>query len=251
MAGNLVLARHAAGQRWLDVGCGTGRLVERLLAHGVDAVGIDADPAMIRHARERAAVAGSQVPCIVSVAERLPLPDASIDGVVAVSLLGCLESPSAFYAEIQRILKPQGSAVLTCTNRSSWLLRVNHVMTGKRRKMVRGEEGTRSAGGGDPTGRAHGSGAEAGRARGSGAAASFDRGEPAGGGTYRLFTEGEVRQRLVDAGFIVEKVHYYNMMLVFGGRLFPPRRLLKGLEGLKGPAARRLARNFAVVVRKR
>lgn len=37
----------------LDVGCGEGWLVRALTAHGIQAIGVDAVPALIEHARER------------------------------------------------------------------------------------------------------------------------------------------------------------------------------------------------------
>jgi SAM-dependent methyltransferase len=239
VAGNLVLESRAAGRRWLDVGCGTGRLTERLAAHGVDVIGIDADPAMIRHARERAIAAGRQLSYAVSTAEKLPFPDASVEGVVAVSLIGCLESSPAFYKEVVRVLKPDGAAVLTYTNGASWLLRLNYAMTGKRRGVGGGEGGEALSGtGGEADG-------------GPGGEALSGRGAPAAGGTFRLFTERQARQDLADAGLLVERIRYYNVMLVFGGRLFPPRRFWERLECFKGPPVSRLARNFAAVVRKR
>ncbi len=42
------------GARVLDAGCGTGRVAQRLAAEGYAVTGVDADPAMIEVARERA-----------------------------------------------------------------------------------------------------------------------------------------------------------------------------------------------------
>jgi trans-aconitate methyltransferase len=49
----LALLNPQAGERILDVGCGTGHHVRALADAGVTAVGIDASPAMIAAARER------------------------------------------------------------------------------------------------------------------------------------------------------------------------------------------------------
>lgn len=42
------------GDRVLDAGCGTGRIAQRLHELGYDVTGVDADPAMVEVARERA-----------------------------------------------------------------------------------------------------------------------------------------------------------------------------------------------------
>ncbi|QIK68675.1 class I SAM-dependent methyltransferase [Nocardioides sp. HDW12B] len=42
------------GARVLDAGCGTGRVAQRLAEEGYDVTGVDADPAMVDVARERA-----------------------------------------------------------------------------------------------------------------------------------------------------------------------------------------------------
>ena len=57
--------------------------------------------------------------------EQLPIADASVDGVVAVSLLGCVADEGSVFRELFRVLKPGGHAVFTCTNAESWLLSLN------------------------------------------------------------------------------------------------------------------------------
>ncbi len=112
------------GQRWLDVGCGTGQVTEQL-AGTVNVIGVDVDVEMLRFAKRRAGHSGRY---LVAPAERLPFPDNSVDGIVAVSLVGCLASPPEFFTEAHRVLRPKGVAVMTFTNRASWLLRLNHLL---------------------------------------------------------------------------------------------------------------------------
>jgi SAM-dependent methyltransferase len=58
----------------------------------------------------------------------LPFPDGSVDGIVATSVLGCLEDPAGFAAEAARVLRPAGTVVLTFTNRSSPLHAVGNAL---------------------------------------------------------------------------------------------------------------------------
>ena len=108
-----------AGELWLDLGSGTGHLVRALRHTGARLVGVDHSAAMLRHAGDG----------MVARVERLPFADQSCDGVVAVSLIGCLEDATRFYAEVRRVVRPGGHAVFTYTNQDSGLLRVNYAFS--------------------------------------------------------------------------------------------------------------------------
>ena len=108
-----------AGELWLDLGSGTGHLQRALRNTGARLVGVDHSASMLRHAGGGTAAR----------VERLPFADRSCDGVVAVSLIGCLDDTAAFYTEVHRVLRPGGRAVLTYTNRDSWLLRLNYAFS--------------------------------------------------------------------------------------------------------------------------
>jgi SAM-dependent methyltransferase len=62
------------GGALLDVGCGTGRLLLDLLAHGVDADGVDNSPEMLALCREKAAARGLSPRLYEQPMERLDLP---------------------------------------------------------------------------------------------------------------------------------------------------------------------------------
>jgi ubiquinone/menaquinone biosynthesis C-methylase UbiE len=67
------LARERGGAL-LDVGCGTGRLLLDLLAHGVDADGVDNSPEMLALCREKAAARGLSPRLYEQPMEALDLP---------------------------------------------------------------------------------------------------------------------------------------------------------------------------------
>jgi ArsR family transcriptional regulator len=95
--------------RALDIGTGTGRLLE-VLAPRVDAgLGIDASRTMLALARVRLARADFSH-CSVRLADMyaLPLPDASYDLVLLQMVLHYAEDPEAAVAEARRVLAPGG-----------------------------------------------------------------------------------------------------------------------------------------------
>ncbi|OPX36082.1 MAG: hypothetical protein B1H11_08095, partial [Desulfobacteraceae bacterium 4484_190.1] len=119
------------GQNWLDAGCGTGRLAQLLAEEGANIFGLDADEAMLRFAKEkseRRTSKGGPVSFIGASVDGLPFCREKLDGVAAVSLLGCLAEPQYFFLEIYQILRPGGYALLTFTNRHSVMLRVNNMV---------------------------------------------------------------------------------------------------------------------------
>ena len=101
------LVRRGSGLRVLDVGCGTGHLAARLIADGYSVVGLEPDPTALSYARKRIpeAVGGD--------ARQLPFPDASFDAVIATDVLEHIPDDSAAAAEIRRVLRPGGLAILT------------------------------------------------------------------------------------------------------------------------------------------
>lgn len=117
LARELCVARLRPGDLWLDLGSGTGRLTWVLRHAGARVVAMDHDAAMVRFAGEG----------VIARAEQLPVADATLDGVVAVSLIGCLPDARPLYRELHRVLRPGGCAVLTYTNRASLLLKLNYL----------------------------------------------------------------------------------------------------------------------------
>ncbi len=101
------------GGRLVDLGCGTGELARHLAASGFRSAGCDIAPQMLSTAA--AADAGGTVNWVRIDPQwsTLPLISASIDAVVASSVLEYVQQPSAVLAECARVLRPGG--VLLCT----------------------------------------------------------------------------------------------------------------------------------------
>ena len=94
---------RAPGQRVLDLGAGTGKLTAALVALGAEVVAVEPDPAMMAELR-RALPAVRALP---GSAEAIPLPDASVDAVLAGNALHWFDMAVAG-PEIARVLVPGG-----------------------------------------------------------------------------------------------------------------------------------------------
>jgi ubiquinone/menaquinone biosynthesis C-methylase UbiE len=127
LARRACLENASPGERWADVGCGTGHLAAELARAGLDVTGVDDDSEML-HAAERRFASDVGRGCLrfrAGAAGELGFDDESLDGVVATSLVGCLEDAPAFFREVHRVLRPAGRAVVTVTNSDSVLHGLN------------------------------------------------------------------------------------------------------------------------------
>ncbi len=127
VARDACLASATPDERWLDVGTGTGHLAAELAAAGLDVTAVDDDPSMLRAAERRFGALGPRFR--LAEADRLPFADGALDGVVAVSLSGCLADPTSFFAEVGRVLRPGGRAVVTFTNQEGALHGLGRVLS--------------------------------------------------------------------------------------------------------------------------
>jgi ubiquinone/menaquinone biosynthesis C-methylase UbiE len=101
----------------LDLGCGTGiNLLEaaRVLGPCAQLHGVDLAPGMIVEARRKASGAGVSATFEVGDAEHLALPDASFDLVICNGVYHWFPHRSQAIAEISRVLRPNGQALVIC-----------------------------------------------------------------------------------------------------------------------------------------
>jgi ArsR family transcriptional regulator len=110
-----LLARLPPGPlgRVLDIGCGTGRMLELLSPRAASALGIDLSRRMLALARGRIAERGL-ANCAVRQADmgRIPAPDAGFDLVVLCMVLHYADDPAAVLAEAARVTAPGGAVAV-------------------------------------------------------------------------------------------------------------------------------------------
>jgi SAM-dependent methyltransferase len=105
-----ILAHSPPGAA-LDVGCGTGRLAERLAAAGYDMVGVDPSEGMLEVLRTRA----PRVRTVTASGTGLPFADDSFDLVLTVAVMHHIGEPEAVrrtLAEMVRVSRPGGRVLI-------------------------------------------------------------------------------------------------------------------------------------------
>jgi ArsR family transcriptional regulator len=97
----------------LDIGTGTGRILEIFAPRVAHALGVDLSREMLAVARANLAKAGLRN-CSVRQADmyNLPLPGGSFDGIVIHQVLHYAEEPMKAVAEAARLLRPGGRLVI-------------------------------------------------------------------------------------------------------------------------------------------
>jgi ArsR family transcriptional regulator len=109
----LTLVPESGAGRLLDIGTGTGRVLELLAPRVSQAVGVDASKAMLALARSRLARAGL-THCSVRLADmyRLQIVAGAFDIAVMQMVLHYAEDPPGVLAEAARVLRPGGRLIV-------------------------------------------------------------------------------------------------------------------------------------------
>jgi trans-aconitate methyltransferase len=105
--GLLELLEPRAGERILDVGCGTGHLTAQIAERGSDVVGLDASLSMVAQARQNFPKMKFQLADVRNFQVEAPF-----DAVFSNAALHWVREPEAAIACMARALKPGGRLVL-------------------------------------------------------------------------------------------------------------------------------------------
>ena len=116
--------RYVRGQTILDVGCGEGITLEKLLRvfPGKQISGIDAESENIEICRQQG------LPIVPGDVYQLPIADASVDCVLFLEVIEHLPEPERALAEIRRVLRPGGRVIIIFPNDA--MFKIARIMTG-------------------------------------------------------------------------------------------------------------------------
>jgi len=139
------LAAFAQGD-WTvgDLGCGTGQVSASIAPFVEKVIAVDASAAMLHAAKKRLHDFGN-VDLRRGEIEALPIDDARLDAATLMLVLHHVPEPGRALAEVARVLKPQGRAVIVDMlphDRESYRQQMGHVWLGfgdeHIREMLRG-----------------------------------------------------------------------------------------------------------------
>jgi len=110
-----VVEEHGRGGRALEVGCGTGLILERVARFADRAVGIDLSAGMLQQAK------GRGLDVMQGLATALPFADASFDVTYSFKVLAHVPDIELALAEMARVTRPGGVVLAEFYN--PWSLR--------------------------------------------------------------------------------------------------------------------------------
>jgi SAM-dependent methyltransferase len=116
----------AGARRVLDLGAGTGKLTRELLARGLEVTAVDPSDGMRAELRRVL----PDVPALHGAAEKIPLPDRSVDAVLVAQAWHWVD-PARAVPEIARVLSPGGRLGLIWNlrdEREDWVRRLGQII---------------------------------------------------------------------------------------------------------------------------
>ncbi len=107
-----LLAQLRPDECLIELGCGSGTLLEHILPRTGKTIAVDYSPAMIEEAKRSLGARSTTVDFRLGFLEHLPVGDESADKAVAAMVLHHLSSPQDALQDIARVLKPNGSLLI-------------------------------------------------------------------------------------------------------------------------------------------
>jgi len=129
---NKEVVERVEGEDILDVGCGSGTIVKRLLKREKKAIGIDIGKKFVDFCQSKYK---SAIFCEAD-AQFLPFSSECFDTIVCSEVMEHLENPEKALKEFNRVLRPRGKLILTTPNISFLWAFVEAIWTRIRKKML-------------------------------------------------------------------------------------------------------------------
>lgn len=102
-----------SGIELLDFGCGDGAFSYEMSRHGASVSGVDLSPEAVEFANRRHGELGTGGRFFVESCYETHFDDGSFDGVLSTDVIEHVQDQRRFLAEIHRVLRPGGCAVIS------------------------------------------------------------------------------------------------------------------------------------------
>ena len=116
-----------SNKRVIEVGCGIGTDLVRFARHGARMTGVDLSETAIDLAKANARLHGVEADLRVMDGAALEFADGSFDAAYAHGVIPYAAEPARLVAELCRVLKPGGTAILMSYNSRSWLAAMSRI----------------------------------------------------------------------------------------------------------------------------
>jgi 2-polyprenyl-3-methyl-5-hydroxy-6-metoxy-1,4-benzoquinol methylase len=229
------------GKKVLDIGCGSGWLARLALNRGFDVTAMDISKKVVEENIWYMGEKNIHYEIVQGSATAIPFPDQSFDSVIMTEVLEHLANPALALAEIHRVLKSNGTVVLSVPN--GWTYGV--LMDGIILKFLNSEQSYESR--------------LTEEFKKNGVTFAIDDAY-IGGPHLQQFSSGRLKKLLAGNNFMVKKIYKDEFLLpyingFFSGKLGIDRKKLYWLEKIDMFLARLiprfLANGFVVVAVKK
>ncbi len=110
--------------RVADVGCGNGAYTETIAQEAREVVGLDLQEGLLRPFHKRVEASEKRPELACAAAEALPLRTSSVDVAFCIETLEHVTDDAAGLRELQRVIRPGGHVLLTVPNK--WFIFETH-----------------------------------------------------------------------------------------------------------------------------
>ncbi|MBN1848816.1 MAG: metalloregulator ArsR/SmtB family transcription factor [Deltaproteobacteria bacterium] len=96
----------------VDLGCGTGELLEKMQSVAKQVIGVDSSSKMLEEARHRLSTGNENIDLRLGEIEHLPLRNEEVDCAVISMVLHYISSPDLIMTELARVLRKKGTLII-------------------------------------------------------------------------------------------------------------------------------------------
>lgn len=123
-------------EKAIDLGCGTGNFINKIVNKATYLIGIDISKNMLKEAKRKTRKHSWKTSLIIADAENIPIKSNSTNYVFAITLIQNLPNPIKFINEASRILRKKGRIIITALKRVHQPEEINKIIKSNKNLKV-------------------------------------------------------------------------------------------------------------------